>query len=95
MRRLADGVELWVHVQPRATHAAVGGLHGDALQVRVQAPPTEGRANAAVCRAVADALALRPAAVELVRGPRARRKRLRVLGDPDALWARLTALAEA
>jgi uncharacterized protein YggU (UPF0235/DUF167 family) len=73
----------------------VGGLHGDALQVRVQAPPAEGRANAAVCEAVAHALELRPRAVELVAGTRGRRKRLRVVGDPDTLCARLTALANA
>jgi uncharacterized protein (TIGR00251 family) len=95
VRALKDGVEVAVHVRPRAAKEAVGGLHGGALQVRVQAAPADGRANVAVCRYVALALGLRPAAVTLMSGPRSRRKRLRISGPPGELTRRLEALAEA
>ncbi len=89
------GVEFWVHVRPRASRERAGGTHGDALVVRVHAAPTEGRANAAVRRLLADALEVRPAAIELAAGARSRRKRVRISGDPEQLSARLEHLAQA
>lgn len=83
---------VWVHVTPGAKRAAVGGEHGGDLVVRVTEPPAGGAANRAVCRAVADALGVRPAAVTLVRGGGSRRKQLFVAGDPGALAARLAGL---
>jgi len=89
------GVSFWIHVTPRARRPAVGGLHGDALRVSVAAPPLEGRANAACRRALADALGLPVAAVELRPEARGRRKRVQVRGEAAALEARLRELAAA
>ena len=89
----AAHVEFLVHVRPRARSESVGGEHAGALEVRVRAAPTDGAANAAVVALVAAALGVRRAAVELVSGATSRRKRLRALGDPKLLAARLRALA--
>ena len=43
-----DGVTVRVHVVPGASRAEVKGRHGDAIKVRVAAPPEAGRANQAV-----------------------------------------------
>lgn len=80
--------ELDVHVRPGARATHVGGSHDGLLAVKVAAPPADGQANEAVCRAVAAALGVRPTAVELVRGASSRRKRLRIEGDPVELQAR-------
>ena len=69
-----------VHVQPRAGATAVSGRHGDALRIRVQAPPVDGRATAAARDALAAALDVAPSRVELVSGERSRIKRFRVHG---------------
>lgn len=77
----ADGaVLLRLHVQPGAGRSAIVGRHGDALKVRVAAPPTGGRANDAVLALVADAVGAKPADVELVGGAASRSKRVRVKG---------------
>jgi uncharacterized protein (TIGR00251 family) len=81
-------MELWVHVRPRSAREAVGGQHDGALRVRVTAPPAEGRANAAVCKAIARAFGVPGSAVRLVSGGRGRRKRLQIDGDPAGLEAR-------
>lgn len=78
----ADGesVTLAVHVQPRARKSEVAGTHGDALKVRVTAPPEGGRANEEVVRILADALGVPRSAVEIVAGHTSRRKRVRIRG---------------
>lgn len=69
-----------VHVQPRAGRTAVVGRHGDALKLRVAAPPAGGRANEATCALLAETLGVAPSAVTLVSGATSRTKRLRVDG---------------
>jgi uncharacterized protein YggU (UPF0235/DUF167 family) len=44
----------------------------------VTAPPDEGKANAAVCRVVADALGVPKTSVSVIRGRSARTKQLEV-----------------
>ena len=75
-----EGVVLRVHVQPRAGRDVVTGRHGDALKVRVTAPPADGRANAAVAAQLARAFGVAPGAVELVSGRTSRTKRFLLAG---------------
>jgi hypothetical protein len=67
-----------VRVKPGASRTRVGGCHqgasGPALVISVTAPAVDGRATEAARRALADALAVRPAAVALHRGATSRDK---------------------
>ena len=92
-----EGVVLAVHVQPRAGRTAVVGRHGDALKVRVAAPPVDDRANQATTALVAEVLDVPASQVQLVSGERSRLKRLRVDGmDLETAVERLErALEEA
>ena len=84
------GARLRVHVVPRASKTEVCGMQGDALKVRLQAPPVDGRANAALCEFVADAAGLPKRAVSVVAGETSRQKTLFAAGaDPAALAAAL------
>jgi len=69
-----------LRVQPRAARDEIVAWQGDALRVRVTAPPADGEANAAVRRIVARALGVAPSTVALVRGERSRDKVVRVAG---------------
>jgi hypothetical protein len=76
-----DGaVLLRVHVQPGAGRSAAVGRHGDALKVRVAAPPAGGRANEALLALLASTLGLKPAQLELVSGASSRTKRVKITG---------------
>ena len=47
-RRNGVAVRFTVRLQPRASKNEIAGLHGDALRVRVTAPPVDGLANEAL-----------------------------------------------
>jgi uncharacterized protein (TIGR00251 family) len=77
---------LRLHVHPGAGRTAIVGRHGDALKVKVGAPPADGRANAAVLALVAETLGVQAAQVELASGASSRSKRVRIHGvDADDL----------
>ena len=70
----ADGCTFTVHVVPRSQQDTVAGLHGDALKLRLQAPPAEGKANRALQRFLAQRLGVTMEAVEVLAGHASRRK---------------------
>ncbi len=74
------GVRFAVHVQPRASRTEVVGPHGDALKVRVAAPPVDGAANDELTRHLARLLGVPGTAVQVVGGSTGRRKIIEVEG---------------
>ena len=72
------GVDLQLHVQPRASRTRAAGTHGDALKLQVAAPPVDGEANAELLGYFSKLLGVPRARLELLAGEGSRRKRLRV-----------------
>lgn len=86
-------IRIALKVVPGSTREGIAGWLGDALKVRVRAPAEAGRANAAVVRVVAEALALAPEALRIVTGGSSPRKTLEIDGlDETELRARVAAL---
>ena len=81
-RTSGDCITLVLHVQPGAKQTTVAGLHGDALKIRLAAPPVEGRANEALLRFIADFFKVPLRNVELKQGGQSRHKRVEVRGSP-------------
>ena len=69
---------LTLHVQPGARATAIQGRHGDALKVRLAAPPVDGKANAELVRFLAETLQVPRSALEIVAGQASRQKRVRI-----------------
>ncbi len=81
-----------VKAVPRAARDEIVGWLGDALKVRVAAPPQDGRANAALELLLAAALGLRRGAVRVAAGHGAARKRVEIDGlDRGEIERRLAA----
>ena len=79
-----------LRVTPRADRTEVVGRRTDGvIAVRVTAAPADGKANAAVIKAIADALGTRPSGLSLVSGHTGRDKRIQV----DSLTATELAVA--
>lgn len=67
-------VRFTVHAQPRASRTEVAGEHGDAVKIRLAAPPVEGAANTELVLFLAKKLGVPKAAVRVMKGERGRRK---------------------
>jgi hypothetical protein len=83
-RRDGDILSLTLHVQPGAKRTEISGLHGEALKIRLAAPPIEGRANEALLRFVADTFDVPLRQVELKQGGQSRHKVVLVTGSKIA-----------
>lgn len=73
-----------VRLQPRARRDEIAGMRGDAVLIRVTAPPVDGRANAALCAFVAKRAGVPKSSVSVVVGASARDKVVEVEGLDDA-----------
>ncbi|MDI6749636.1 MAG: DUF167 domain-containing protein [Pseudomonadota bacterium] len=80
IRSDGKGVILLLHIQPGAKKTEVVGRHGEALKIRLAAPPVDGKANEALIAYLAAKLGVGRTAVELVSGQTARAKRVRIGG---------------
>ena len=81
LRVAADGrLTLTLHIQPGAKKTEVAGEHGDALKIRLAAPPVDGKANAALLAFIAERLGVAKSAVTLKSGQTSRRKVVEVEG---------------
>jgi uncharacterized protein (TIGR00251 family) len=92
----AGGVRLAVKLQPRASANAIGTPLGEALKIKVTAPPVDSAANEALLKLLAEKLDCARNRVELIRGHASRNKTImlhaftweevqqRLLGGQDA-----------
>ncbi len=81
------GVHLRVKAVPGACRDQVAGLLGDALKVRISAPPEGGKANKAIAALLAKTMGVAPRDVELVSGQTQPRK-IWLIRGVDAATAR-------
>jgi uncharacterized protein (TIGR00251 family) len=82
-------LQLTLHVQPGASRTEVAGTHGEALKVRLAAPPVDGKANAELLRFLAEVFGVPRRNVTLLRGETSRAKAVRIerpTARPDAGW---------
>jgi len=90
----SDGADvvLSLHVQPGARKTEVAGLHGDALKIRLAAPPVDGKANECLIGFLAETLGIAQRNIGLVSGATSRAKRVRIEGlDAESVRRKLSA----
>ena len=76
----SDGVQFKLKIQPRASKNEVSGFQGDALKVRLTAPPVDGEANEACVEYIARLLSVPKKTVRIVAGLTSRSKIIEVAG---------------
>lgn len=85
LRQLPGGaLALRLHVQPRASRSEIAGMHGEALKLRLAAPPVDGKANKALIAFLAKLFGLPKTAVTMQSGHQGREKCCIVVGIAEA-----------
>jgi uncharacterized protein (TIGR00251 family) len=86
------GAAFPVRVVPRASKNEISGRQGEAVKIRLTAPPVEGAANEALIGFLAEVLGVRKSQIEILSGHASRDKLVCVVGMlPNEVEARLSA----
>jgi len=93
-RTTQDGIEIAVRVTPRSSRNELSPGPGHVM-ARLNSPPVDGAANAALIELVANHFGVAKRNVRLIAGDRARLKRLAIAGDAEALAKIADALYQA
>ena len=80
LKSSGSGVTFSVKVMPRASKNQIVGMEGDAVKVRLKAPPVDGKANEALVKFLAETLGVTRSQIEIVAGHGSRHKVVRVRG---------------
>ena len=81
-------LQLFCHLQTKASRSEFAGIHGQRLKIRIQAPPVDGKANAALIEFLAAQFAVPKSRVQISSGSTNRLKTL-IIVDPQQLPAGL------
>lgn len=75
-----EGVFFQIKVLPRSSRCEMAGMHGEALKVKITAPPVEGKANDEIVRFLSRYLKVKAAQVSIVNGEHSHIKTIAVTG---------------
>lgn len=79
-REKQDALVLHVRVQPNSSREGIAGIKNDALLIRLNAPPVEGRANEALVRFLSKRLGVPKSRLSIMQGEKGRNKLVAVQG---------------
>jgi len=74
VRRTDRGLEIRLHVQPRAKRSEISGVYNGALKIKVTAPPVDDAANRAVIEYLASFLGVSKSGVSILSGAKSKDK---------------------
>jgi len=81
IQKVDDGVTFKIKVQPGAAKNEIVGVQGDALKIKINAPPVKGKANKALMGFLAEKLAVKKSEVEIISGHMSKIKKIKVVGE--------------
>jgi len=93
IRKADDRIIFKVKVQPGALKNEVVGVQGDALKIKINAPPVKGKANKALMGFLAEKLAVKKSEVEIISGHASRIKKIKVVGEGPKIKEKIQSLA--
>jgi uncharacterized protein (TIGR00251 family) len=80
VRETGLGLEVRLHVQPRARRSELAGVHNGALKLKVTAPPVDDAANRAIIEFISELLGVPKSSLSITAGAKSRDKTLQIKG---------------
>ncbi len=93
IRETGSGLEVPLHVQPRARRSELAGVHNGALKLKVTAPPVDDAANRAILEFFSSLLNVSKSGLSISSGAKSRNKILRIKGLSLSRFLELIRLA--
>ncbi|MBU4054222.1 MAG: YggU family protein [Proteobacteria bacterium] len=84
-----EGLIITIYVQPRSSRNQITGIHGQALKVKLTAPPVDGAANKMCIEFLSKALQVPKTSIDMLSGQTGRNKRLLIRTDDHDTQSRL------
>ncbi len=79
-RKTKKGITFRVKVEPRSSRKGISGTIGDALKVKVHAPPVGGAANDELTETLAEEFQVKKSAIKIIRGHSSKDKIVEIEG---------------
>ena len=76
IREHPEGVVFKIFVQPRSAKNMIVGLHGEALKIKLTAPPVDNAANKMCIKFLAKSLGVPKSQIEIISGHTSRTKQV-------------------
>jgi uncharacterized protein len=77
-RETSTGIEVKLHVLPRAKRCEISGMHNGALKLKITAPPVDDAANRAIIKFFSDLLGIPKSSLCISTGLKSRDKTLQI-----------------
>jgi uncharacterized protein len=74
------GVTLKIKVEPRSSRKGISGVVGDAIKIKVNAPPVGGAANEELIEVLSEELGIKKTSIKILRGMSSRNKVVEIEG---------------
>jgi uncharacterized protein len=74
------GVTLKIKVEPRSSRKGISGVVGDAIKIKVNAPPVGGAANEELIEVLSEEFGIKKTSIKIIRGISSRNKVVEIEG---------------
>ncbi|EKD69854.1 MAG: hypothetical protein ACD_46C00713G0005 [uncultured bacterium] len=71
---------LTIYLQPGSKKSEICGMHDGHIKIKLNAPPVDGKANAALILFLSNLIGIPKSSIELISGQKSRIKRIKITG---------------
>ncbi|MBN2568515.1 MAG: YggU family protein [Deltaproteobacteria bacterium] len=83
IKETEEGAVFHVRVLPRASRCEIVGIQGDALKIKITAPPVDGKANDECIKFLSDRLGIKKARISIIAGQASKNKKIAISGATE------------